>query len=364
MPKINLVTVNTPLNSSSFQQEINSNFTAIEGALEKQLQREPQEGVNNAMQQELDMNSYRIINLGAPINPSDAARKQDVDDALRPNLEANKVLISDSEGNISNSSITNTELETLGGISGNIQAQLNSKQAVIPDLNEIRTGATAGASALQAGDLKTINGESLVGEGNIEIQATDVALANLTDVSLNSPSDDQVLGFNTSSQKWENVSNREHYRGNYSVIPDYKKGDIVQQSGCFYIARQDISQAQASHQPDPLDLTNEYWARFDNAYLVTNIDITNAEPTVREHKIGCVKYGIRGSAQLGFLYYSSNASSPTINSSTGAMSAPLLKSTTQAQGDNSTNVATTKYVDTAIASVATYNSSTKTLELV
>ena len=41
MPKINLVTVNTPLNSSSFQQEINSNFTAIEGALEKQLQREP-----------------------------------------------------------------------------------------------------------------------------------------------------------------------------------------------------------------------------------------------------------------------------------------------------------------------------------
>ena len=105
MPKINLVTVNTPLNSSSFQQEINSNFTAIEGALEKQLQREPQEGVNNAMQQELDMNSYRIINLGAPINPSDAARKQDVDDALKPALEANKVLISDSEGHISNSSI-------------------------------------------------------------------------------------------------------------------------------------------------------------------------------------------------------------------------------------------------------------------
>lgn len=351
MPKINLVTVNTPLNSSSFQQEINSNFTAIEGALEKQLQREPQEGVNNAMQQELDMNSYRIINLGAPINPSDAARKQDVDDALKPNLEANKVLISDSEGNISNSSITNTELETLGGISGNIQAQLNSKQAVISDLDEIRTGATAGASALQAGDLKTINGESLVGEGNIEIQATG-ALANLTDVSLNSPENGQVLSFNTSSQKWENGKLSETYKGVYDSTKTYLRGDIVFDGSTeMYIAWNDVPVNTGPSQYN-------YWKSISDDKRVGYEEKSDNV----EYPVGFTNSGISGLNYSGCMNFTTK-SSPTINASTGALTAAVLKTTTQSQGDNSTNVATTKYVDTAIASVATYNSSTKTLEL-
>lgn len=351
MPKINLVTVNTPLNSSSFQQEINSNFTAIEGALEKQLQREPQEGVNNAMQQELDMNSYRIINLGAPINPSDAARKQDVDDALKPNLEANKVLISDSEGNISNSSITNTELETLGGISGNIQAQLNSNQAVISDLDEIRTGATAGASALQAGDLKTINGESLVGEGNIEIQATG-ALANLTDVSLNSPENGQVLSFNTSSQKWENGKLSETYKGVYDSTKTYLRGDIVFDGSTeMYIAWNDVPVNTGPSQYN-------YWKSISDDKRVGYEEKSDNV----EYPVGFTNSGISGLNYSGCMNFTTK-SSPTINASTGALTAAVLKTTTQSQGDNSTNVATTKYVDTAIASVATYNSSTKTLEL-
>lgn len=351
MPKINLVTVNTPLNSSSFQQEINSNFTAIEGALEKQLQREPQEGVNNAMQQELDMNSYRIINLGAPINPSDAARKQDVDDALKPNLEANKVLISDSEGNISNSSITNTELETLGGISGNIQAQLNSKQAVISDLDEIRTGATAGASALQSGDLKTINGESLVGEGNIEIQATG-ALANLTDVSLNSPENGQVLSFNTSSQKWENGKLSETYKGVYDSTKTYLRGDIVFDGSTeMYIAWNDVPVNTGPSQYN-------YWKSISDDKRVGYEEKSDNV----EYPVGFTNSGISGLNYSGCMNFTTK-SSPTINASTGALTAAVLKTTTQSQGDNSTNVATTKYVDTAIASVATYNSSTKTLEL-
>lgn len=348
MPKINLVTVNTPLNSSSFQQEINSNFTAIGEALEKQLQREPQEDVNNAMQQELDMNSYRIINLGAPINPSDAARKQDVDDALKPDLEPNRVLISDSEGNISNSSITSTELEALDNISGNIQAQLNGKQDTIPDLDEIRAGAASGASALQADDLKTINGESLVGEGDIELQTA--ALANLTDVSLSSPANGQVLGFNTSSQKWENVSIREHYRGDYDSTSTYNKGDVVFYGSIAYIASQDVPAGIAPN-------NTVYWREFNQDGLV---DYKTAD-TSSEYPIGCTNTGITGDVYSGSLYYM-GSSSPTINGSTGALTAPLLKSTTQAQGDNSTNVATTEYVDTALASVATYNSSTNTLE--
>lgn len=351
MPKINLVTVNTPLNSSSFQQEINSNFTAIEEALEKQLQREPQEGVNNAMQQELDMNSYRIINLGAPINPSDAARKQDVDDALKPNLEANKVLISDNEGNISNSSITNTELETLGGISGNIQAQLNSKQAVIPDLDAIRAGATAGASALQADNLKTINGESLVGEGNIEIQAT---LANLTDVSLSSPENGQVLSFNTSSQKWENVKLSETYKGVYDSTKTYLRGDIVfDGSNEMYIAWKDVPVNTGPSQYN-------YWKSISDDKRVGYEEKSDNV----EYPVGFTNSGISGLNYAGSMNFTTK-SSPTINASTGALTAAVLKTTTQSQGDNSTNVATTEYVDTAVAGAGSqpvYNSSTNTLE--
>lgn len=351
MPKINLVTVNTPLNSSSFQQEINSNFTAIEGALEKQLQREPQEGVNNAMQQELDMNSYRIINLRAPINPSDAARKQDVDDALKPNLEANKVLISDSEGNISNSSITNTELETLGGISGNIQAQLNSKQDVIPDLDGIRAGAAAGASALQAGDLKTINGESLVGEGNIEIQTT---LANLTDVSLNSPENGQVLSFNTSSQKWENGKLSETYKGVYDSTKTYLRGDIVFDGSTeMYIAWNDVPVNTGPSQYN-------YWKSISDDKRVGYEEKSDNV----EYPVGFTNSGISGLNYSGCMNFTTK-SSPTINASTGALTAAVLKTTTQSQGDNSTNVATTEYVDTAVAGAGSqpvYNSSTNTLE--
>lgn len=351
MPKINLVTVNTPLNSSSFQQEINSNFTAIEGALEKQLQREPQEGINNAMQQELDMNSYRIINLRAPINPSDAARKQDVDDALKPNLEANKVLISDSEGNISNSSITNTELETLGGISGNIQAQLNSKQDVIPDLDGIRAGAAAGASALQAGDLKTINGESLVGEGNIEIQTT---LANLTDVSLNSPENGQVLSFNTSSQKWENGKLSETYKGVYDSTKTYLRGDIVFDGSTeMYIAWNDVPVNTGP-------LQYNYWKSISDDKRVGYEEKSDNV----EYPVGFTNSGISGLNYSGCMNFTTK-SSPTINASTGALTAAVLKTTTQSQGDNSTNVATTEYVDTAVAGAGSqpvYNSSTNTLE--
>lgn len=310
MSKINLVTVNTPLNSSSFQQEINSNFTAIGEALEKQLQREPQEDINNAMQQELDMNSYRIINLGAPVNPSDAARKQDIDEALKPDLESNRVLISDSEGNISNSSITSTELEALDGISGNIQEQLNNQTT---------------------------------------------ALANLTDVSLSSPANGQVLGFNTSSQKWENVSIREHYRGDYDSTSTYNKGDVVFFGSIVYIATQNV----------PINTPPymfEYWDSINQDRLVQYADLTSGStPDTNKHPIGGVPADVTGLGSSGPMYFTSNANGPTITKQ-GLLEAPLLKSTTQSQGDNSTNVATTEYVDTALAGVATYNSSTKTLE--
>lgn len=58
-----------------------------------------------------------------------------------------------------------------------IDEKLGKKQDAISDLEEIRSGASKGATALQEHQpLKTINGESIVGEGNIEIEGGTVDL--------------------------------------------------------------------------------------------------------------------------------------------------------------------------------------------
>lgn len=53
--------------------------------------------------------------------------------------------------------------------------ELNAKQDKISDLDTIRQGATLGASAIQS--VKTINGESILGEGNITIEGGTVDLS-------------------------------------------------------------------------------------------------------------------------------------------------------------------------------------------
>lgn len=49
-----------------------------------------------------------------------------------------------------------TELNYTDGVTSNIQTQLNNKQATISDLATIRSGASAGATAVQPGDLATV----------------------------------------------------------------------------------------------------------------------------------------------------------------------------------------------------------------
>ena len=66
-----------------------------------------------------------------------------------------------------------------GDLSSSVRASLDKadlvtgKQDVIPDLATIRADAAAGATALQSGDLKTINNTSLVGTGDISIPKGD-----------------------------------------------------------------------------------------------------------------------------------------------------------------------------------------------
>lgn len=67
------------------------------------------------------------------------------------------------------SSIEDTE--SLSGIIASIEQQIADKQDKINDLDSIREGAAKGATAIQEHQqLKTINGESIVGSGNITIQ--------------------------------------------------------------------------------------------------------------------------------------------------------------------------------------------------
>lgn len=59
--------------------------------------------------------------------------------------------------------------DSLDGIIAGIEQQIAGKQDKITDLDTIRSGAAKGATAIQS--VKTINGESIVGDGNIEIKA-------------------------------------------------------------------------------------------------------------------------------------------------------------------------------------------------
>ena len=81
-------------------------------------------------------------------------------DTKQNTIDLNNKLSSDlvDDTNATNLFVTSTEKSTWSG-----------KQDAINDLEAIRSGAAAGATALQSGDLKTVNGESVVGSGDIVI---------------------------------------------------------------------------------------------------------------------------------------------------------------------------------------------------
>ena len=68
-------------------------------------------------------------------------------------LSASKAMVTDGSGNVSTSSVTATELGYLSGVTSAIQTQIASKQDTISDLSDIRSGASAGATAVQPATL-------------------------------------------------------------------------------------------------------------------------------------------------------------------------------------------------------------------
>lgn len=73
LPKVSLSTITSGFRSSN---KLNANFAEIAGEFENTLSRDG--STPNQMLAPLDMNGQRIINVGAPINMTDAVRLQDV----------------------------------------------------------------------------------------------------------------------------------------------------------------------------------------------------------------------------------------------------------------------------------------------
>ena len=81
MSKLSLSNLASGFRSSN---KLNENFQAIRDAVENTLSRDG--STPNQMLAPIDMNSQRIINVGPPVNPNDAARLQDILDSQDDNL--------------------------------------------------------------------------------------------------------------------------------------------------------------------------------------------------------------------------------------------------------------------------------------
>lgn len=104
MAKLVLDDVASLQSESSALQTLNTNAARVEAALENTLSRD---GTSpNQMGVPLDMNNYRVINLGAPINGTDAARLIDVAEALSvdailvPSMSGNTNKILSNDGSL------------------------------------------------------------------------------------------------------------------------------------------------------------------------------------------------------------------------------------------------------------------------
>ena len=130
------------------------------------------------------------------------------------------------------------------------------------------------------------------------------------------------------------------FKGTYDSSVAYSLGDIVKYGNYFYIAKT----ATAGNAPN----NTAYWGQISNTNLVDYSGISGNS----EYPLGAVSNSASGNGYAGPMYFSSNVNKPTLNPSTGIISAPAgMITKTQAAGDNSTNVATTAFVTNAISNI-------------
>lgn len=105
MAKLTLTNIANLQNETTVVSVINANNDAIEAALEKTFSRD---GTSpNQIENDIDMNSKRIINLPVPVSASEPARKYDIDnirEVIAPTVEIGTVttLPPDSQATVTN----------------------------------------------------------------------------------------------------------------------------------------------------------------------------------------------------------------------------------------------------------------------
>lgn len=190
-------------------------------------------------------------------------------------LTASCALVSNSSGKVGVSSVTATELGYLSGVTSAIQTQLNGKQATISDLATIRSGASAGATAVQPSALnsyvptsRTINGKAL--SSNISLTATDVnALPNNTVI----PTD--ISGNTINGAPLSNTSS--HFFGtSTSAATDVEKvvsiPSITSLSAGQFIIVLPTTTSTVANSTLKLNNFTAYPMRYQNAAITTSTD--------------------------------------------------------------------------------------------
>lgn len=110
MPKITLNDLSSTINETSSIALVNANNALIEAALENTLSRDGT--TPNSMSASLDMNSNRILNLPAPIGPTEPLRLGDIDpDSIQSQVAAAEAAAIASEASADDAAASNTSAE-------------------------------------------------------------------------------------------------------------------------------------------------------------------------------------------------------------------------------------------------------------
>jgi hypothetical protein len=200
MSDINLGTTSSGFNLST----INSNFNVVEGVINNEVLHRT--GGNNSMQQALDMNSQRIINLPAPENATDPARLQDV-----LNVIAN--------GFNDAAEISYTPATTGAGTS-TVKAHLDKRVYA-----EVSEAASADANTLALNNAVTSGGLVIIPAGTYSVNPrymlyNDGSYSQATRVGVSIPSNVTILGYGATLQ----VANTNN--DSYSVLASYNTENV------------------------------------------------------------------------------------------------------------------------------------------
>jgi len=173
---------------------------------------------------EWDAGGNRIINVGDPVNNQDAVTKSWANTAATSTLaaalaaqaaaEAAQAAAELAETNAETAETNAETAETNAGVS-ETNAAASAAAALVSEGNAATSESNASDSALEAYHWAQYAEDSLVPEGNLvdeysayhwaQKAAAAISLTGLSDTDITTPSDDDILQYNSTSGKWENV---------------------------------------------------------------------------------------------------------------------------------------------------------------